>query len=106
MIGRAAIGYPWIFNEFKHYLATGEKLEGPSLEDRVSVAKKHLDFSVEWKGERQGIFEMRRHYTNYFRGIPNFKPFRTQLVNLETHTEILDLLNEIEEKFQEVYAPA
>ena len=106
MIGRAAIGYPWIFNEIKHYLATGEKLEGPSLEDRVSVAKKHLDFSVEWKGERQGIFEMRRHYTNYFRGIPNFKPFRTQLVNLETYTEILDLLNEIEEKFQEVYAPA
>lgn len=106
MIGRAAIGYPWIFNEIKHYLATGQKLEGPSLEDRVSVTKKHLDFSVEWKGERQGIFEMRRHYTNYFRGIPNFKPYRTQLVNLETHTEIIDLLNEIEDKFQEVYAPA
>lgn len=106
MIGRAAIGYPWIFNEIKHYLATGQKLEGPSLEDRVSVTKKHLDFSVEWKGERQGIFEMRRHYTNYFRGIPNFKLYRTQLVNLETHTEIIDLLNEIEDKFQEVYAPA
>jgi len=106
MIGRAAIGYPWIFNEIKHYLATGQKLEGPSLEDRVSVTKKHLDFSVEWKGERQGIFEMRRHYTNYFRGIPNFKPYRTQLVNLETHTDIIDLLNEIEDKFQEVYAPA
>lgn len=106
MIGRAAIGYPWIFNEIKHFLETGEKLPEPTLEDRVSVAKKHLDFSVEWKGERQGIFEMRRHYTNYFRGIQNFKPYRTQLVSLESHAEIVDLLNEIEEKFQEVYLPA
>lgn len=104
MIGRAAIGYPWIFNEIKYYLNTGKKLTMPSLNDRIDVTRKHLDFSVEWKGERQGLFEMRRHYTNYFRGIPNFKPFRTKLVNLETHAEIIGVLEEIEEKFQEVYA--
>ena len=104
MIGRAAIGYPWIFNEIKHYFKTGEKLTPPTMNDRVSVARKHLDFSVEWKEERQGIFEMRRHYTNYFRGIPHFKEYRTQLVNLDTHEEIVAVLDEIQEKFQEVYA--
>ncbi len=102
MIGRAAIGYPWIFNEIKHFLKTGMHLEPPTLTDRVNVTLKHLDFSVQWKGERQGIFEMRRHYTNYFKGIPNFKPYRTQLVSLENHSEIVDLLHEINHNFQEV----
>ncbi|HNP17437.1 MAG TPA: tRNA dihydrouridine synthase DusB [Fulvivirga sp.] len=102
MIGRAAIGYPWIFNEIKHFLKTGLHLEPPTLTDRVNVTLKHLNFSVEWKGERQGIFEMRRHYTNYFRGIPHFKPYRTQLVSLENHREIVDLLHEINHSFQEV----
>lgn len=102
MIGRAAIGYPWIFNEIKHFLKTGLHLEAPTLTDRVNVTLKHLNFSVEWKGERQGIFEMRRHYTNYFRGIPHFKPYRTQLVSLENHREIVDLLHEINHSFQEV----
>ncbi|KAI9550125.1 tR-dihydrouridine synthase [Daphnia sinensis] len=78
MIGRASIGYPWIFNEIKHYFATGEKLPTPDLDERLAVTKKHLDFSVEWKGEKQGILEMRRHYTSYFRGMPNFKTFRTE----------------------------
>jgi tRNA-dihydrouridine synthase B len=104
MIGRAAIGYPWIFNEIKHFLATGEKLAEPSLQDRVEVTRKHLDFSVQWKGEKQGIFEMRRHYTNYFRGVHNFKPYRMKLVTLDTHAEIIEVLQEINENFQEVYA--
>ena len=83
MIGRASIGYPWIFNEIKHFLATGEKLAAPGLEERIAVAKKHLDFSVEWKGPKLGILEMRRHYTNYFRGMPNFKQYRTEMVTAE-----------------------
>jgi tRNA-dihydrouridine synthase B len=102
MIGRAAIGYPWIFNEIKHFLKTGEKLAEPTLADRVSVVLKHLEFSVQWKGERQGIFEMRRHYTNYFKGLPNIKPYRSQLVLLETYDEIVDLLHEINHNFQDV----
>ena len=103
MIGRAAIGYPWIFNEVKHYIATGELLPPPELKDRVEVAKKHLNFSVEWKGELKGLFEMRRHYTNYFRGTPNFKPFRTQLVELESYEEVMAVLDQIEDVFGEVY---
>lgn len=102
MIGRAAIGYPWIFNEIKHYMATGEHLPKPLLEERVKVAKQHLDFSVEWKGELKGIFEMRRHYTNYFRGIPNFKPFRTRLVESESYEELKTILDEIASVFSEV----
>ncbi len=99
MIGRAAIGYPWIFNEIKYYFETGKKLAPPTLNDRVDVARKHLDFSVEWKGERKGLFEMRRHYTNYFRGIPNFKPFRTKLVESDSYREIADTLEEIRHTF-------
>ncbi|MEM9327521.1 MAG: tRNA dihydrouridine synthase DusB [Bacteroidota bacterium] len=95
MIGRAAIGYPWIFNEIKHYMATGAHLSAPSLEERVDVTKRHLSFSLEWKGERKGIFEMRRHYTNYFRGISHFKPFRTRLVEANTAEEIEPILEEI-----------
>ncbi|WP_258102633.1 tRNA dihydrouridine synthase DusB [Marinoscillum sp. MHG1-6] len=104
MIGRAAIGYPWIFNEIKHYMETGEHLPSPDLVERVRIAKKHLDFSVEWKGELKGIFEMRRHYTNYFRGIPNFKPFRTKLVELDSYEELLNVLDEIPEAFSTVEA--
>lgn len=95
MIGRASIGYPWIFNEIKHFFETGEKLIAPDLEERIRVAKNHLDFSVKWKGEKQGILEMRRHYTNYFRGMPHFKPYRTQLVTLESYAEICAILEEI-----------
>ncbi len=100
MIGRASIGNPWIFDQIKHYMQTGSKLPLPTLEDRVSVAKKHLKFSLEWKGERKGILEMRRHYTNYFRGIPNFKPIRTRLVESLDSKEIMDLLSSIPEKVQ------
>ncbi len=99
MIGRASIGYPWIFNEIKAYLENGTILNEPSLDERVDVAKRHLEFSLEWKGEKLGIFEMRRHYTNYFRGIPGFKPVRTQLVETENPDELFEILNEIPEMF-------
>lgn len=101
MIGRAAIGYPWIFNEIKHYFETGEMLPEPTLAMRVAATREHLDFSVEWKGERKGIYEMRRHYTNYFRGIPHFKPYRTRLVTSETPEEIREILEEITVVFRE-----
>jgi len=100
MIGRAAIGYPWIFNEIKHYFATGEHLAKPTIVDRVEAARNHLTWSMDWKGERVGIVEMRRHYTNYFKGIPNFKEQRLKLVTLENPEELFKVLNEI----QEIYA--
>ena len=99
MIGRAAIGNPWIFKQIKHYMATGEHLPPPDMNERVATVKKHLRFSIEWKGERTGIFEMRRHYTNYFKGLINFKPYRQQLVTLEEPAAIFDLLDEIAVKF-------
>jgi tRNA-dihydrouridine synthase B len=105
MIGRASIGYPWIFNEIKHFFDTGEILPGPDIDERVKVAKKHLSFSVEWKGERKGLYEMRRHYTNYFKGIPNFKPFRTRLVTSEEYNEVMGLLDEIAVTFQPEVMP-
>lgn len=98
MIGRASIGYPWIFNEIKHYFKTGQLSEAPGLEERVEVVKKHLKFSIEWKGERTGVVEMRRHYTNYFKGIPDFKPFRLQLVSLENYDALIDVLDQIAEQ--------
>lgn len=99
MIGRAAIGYPWIFNEIKHFMATGEHLPPPTLQQRIDVCKKHLQRSIEWKGEHRGLVEMRRHYTNYFRGFENFKPFRTRLVVEENYTDILATLEEVEEYY-------
>lgn len=101
MIGRAAIGYPWIFNEIKHYFKTGEFLAPPSLQERVNVAIAHLDFSMQWKNERQGLFEMRRHYTNYFRGIPNFKPVRTTLVASESYNEVKETILQIPDLYAE-----
>lgn len=95
MVGRASIGYPWIFNEIKHYMKTGEMLPGPTLEERVEVCRQHFTHSLEWKGDKLGIFEMRRHYTNYFRGLPNFKPLRMKLVQSEDIQEIYDTLDEI-----------
>jgi len=80
MIGRAAIGYPWIFREIKHYFETGEIMAPPTVEERVAAARQHLTHSLEWKGEKLGVLEMRRHYTNYFRGFRNIKAWRMQLV--------------------------
>jgi tRNA-dihydrouridine synthase B len=96
MIGRASIGYPWIFNEIKHFMRTGEKLSPPTIADRVKVCRTHLDASIEWKGDVLGIIEMRRHYTNYFKGIPHFKEYRMQLVTLNSYVEVQAVLNEIE----------
>ncbi|GEO03331.1 tRNA-dihydrouridine synthase [Adhaeribacter aerolatus] len=95
MIGRASIGYPWIFREIKHYFETGEILPPPTLQERMEVCKMHFTKSLEWKGERLGIFEMRRHYTNYFRGLPNFKPYRMRLVQTESPAEVYDILEEV-----------
>jgi len=98
MIGRASIGYPWIFNEIKHYIKTGEHLSKPSIKDRVDVARQHLEMSVEWKGEILAINEMKRHYSNYFKGIPNFKDYRIKLVTSFDLNEVRETLNEIETK--------
>jgi len=95
MIGRAAIGYPWVFNEIKHFIKTGEHLPSPVVEDRVAVCRKHLQKSVEWKGPVVGINEMRRHYANYLKGLPNIKEFRNRLVTLKTEEEVNEVLNEV-----------
>jgi tRNA-dihydrouridine synthase B len=95
MIGRAAIGYPWIFNEIKHYVQTGEHLAPPTIEQRVDVIRQHLHRSVEWKGMKAGINEMRRHYTNYLRGLPNIKEFRLKLVTINEVEQVDEVLNEI-----------
>lgn len=95
MIGRAAIGYPWIFNEIKHFLKTGEHLAPPSIQQRVEVIQQHLHRSVEWKGIKAGVNEIRRHYTNYLRGLPNIKDFRLKLVTISEVEQIDEVLQEI-----------
>lgn len=99
MIGRAAIGYPWIFREIKHYFQTGEILPLPSIEERVEVCRTHLRKSIEWKGDIVGIFEMRRHYTNYLKGLPNIKEYRTRLVTVKTKEEVEGILEEVKIAF-------
>lgn len=98
MIGRASIGYPWIFNEIKHFIRTGRHAMPPTVADRAAVCRQHLDFSLRWKGLKAGIFEMRRHYTNYFRGVEHFKPYRMRLVEAPTAEEIHAILSEVEER--------
>jgi nifR3 family TIM-barrel protein len=95
MIGRAAIGYPWIFDEIKYFFNTGKHLPKPTIENRVEVCKMHVQKSVEWKGEKLGLLEMRNHYANYFKGIPNFKETRTKLVTLNSYNEISEILDNI-----------
>lgn len=99
MIGRASIGYPWIFQEIKHYLKTGTYLPPPDINQRVEVCKVHLAKSIEWKGDYVGIVEMRRHYTNYFKGLDHFKEYRMQLVTSNSYEEILGLLEKVREKY-------
>jgi len=98
MIGRAATGYPWIFREVRHYLDSGRLLPPPSLKERLTVCRRHIDMSVEWKGERTAIFEMRKHYGSYFRGLPNFKPFRMRLVNAGSREELEEVLQAVEDE--------
>ena len=99
MIGRAAIGYPWIFNEIKHFFKTGEHLAKPSVANRVEAVRNHLTWAMEWKGERLGIVETRPHYSNYFKGIQSFKDFRQKLVTFSTPEELFAVLNEIEDAY-------
>ncbi|WP_273210360.1 tRNA dihydrouridine synthase DusB [Runella zeae] len=99
MIGRASIGYPWIFNEIKHFMKTGEHLAPPTTAERVRVCRKHLDFSIRWKGDKTGIFEMRRHYATYFKGLNNFKPYRMRLVEAPTYEKIVAILEEVAEVY-------
>jgi len=99
MIGRAAIGYPWIFNEVKHFLQTGEHLPPPSIEQRTQAIRDHLLRSVEWKGPVVGILEMRRHYTNYLKGFPHIKEFRNQLVQKKTVEEIDEILQQVQQRY-------
>lgn len=101
MIGRAAIGYPWIFNEIKHYLATGDFLAPPTMSDRLDAAKNHLMWSMDWKGERVGIVEMRRHYTNYFKGIHGFKAHRQRLVTEDDPAQLMKIFEEIEDFYKD-----
>lgn len=95
MIGRAAIGYPWIFREIKHFMATGEHLPPPTVEERVAVCKEHLQKSVAWKGNVVGVLEMRRHYTNYLKGLPHIKDFRARLVTAADQASIETILDEV-----------
>jgi len=101
MIGRASIGYPWIFNEIKHFVNTGTHLEKPGVKERVDVTRRHLEMSVKWKGESLGLIEMKRHYNNYFKGIPHFKEHKTKLVTSFDLNEIYDTLDAIEENFSD-----
>ncbi len=101
MIGRASIGYPWIFREIKHFLATGLHIDPPTLAERVEAAREHLQMGLEWKGERLGVVEMRRHYANYFRGIKDFKDFRIKLVTEESPVVLHALLDEIAATFSD-----
>ena len=99
MIGRASIGNPWFFNQVKYFLKHGTHKKSPSLNKRIQMAKRHLELSIQWKGERLGILEMRRHYANYFKGIPNFKPFRSRLVAADYVQEIDSIFCDIEQGF-------
>lgn len=94
MIGRGAIGYPWIFNEIKHFFATGEKLPEPTITERLQAVRQHAEWSMEWKGERLGLIEMRQHYSNYFRGIPHFKDFRRKFLEVFTLEEMDEVIAE------------
>lgn len=99
MIGRAAIGNPWFFNEVKHFLKTDEHLSPPTIEERLHVSRTHLNKSIKWKEGRLGILEMRKHYSNYFKGLPNVKEFRDRLVRIETEEEIEQVFQEMEDYY-------
>jgi nifR3 family TIM-barrel protein len=99
MIGRASIGYPWFFKEVKHYFKTGTHLEPPTMEERVDAARRHLQMAIDWKGDKLGVFETRRHYTNYFKGIPNFKELRLKMVTSDEAADVFAAFDEAQETF-------
>ena len=104
MIGRASIGNPWLFASIKNFLAKGDELPHPSIEERVEVCRTHLRKSIEWKGETLGILEMRRHYANYFKGLDHFKEYRMRLVTLNKFEDIMAVLDEVEGRYSAVPA--
>lgn len=99
MIGRASIGYPWFFREVRQYLDTGEQLAAPNMEERVEAARRHLQMAIDWKGTKLGVFETRRHYTNYFKGIPNFKELRMKMVTSDEAEDVFSAFDEALELF-------
>ncbi len=101
MIGRAAIGYPWFFKEVKHFFKTGEHLPPPTMEQRVTAARRHLQMSIDWKGETLGVLETRRHYSNYFKGIPNFKPYRMKMVTSDDAADVFEAFDQAMEAFSD-----
>ena len=105
MIGRASIGYPWFFNEVKHYFETGEHLSGPTIAERTEMARRHLQMAIDWKGERLGVVETRRHYTNYFKGIPHFKEHRFKMVTSDDPKDVFAAFDEVQLKFGNAMIP-
>jgi nifR3 family TIM-barrel protein len=101
MIGRASIGYPWFFKEVKHFFETGKHLPPPTMEQRVTAARRHLQMSIDWKGDVLGVLETRRHYSNYFKGIPNFKPFRMKMVTSDDAADVFEAFDEAMEAFSD-----
>ncbi|SHF69684.1 tRNA-U20-dihydrouridine synthase [Salegentibacter echinorum] len=99
MIGRASIGYPWFFREVKHYFKTGEHLPPPTMLERLDAARRHLQMAIDWKGEKLGVFETRRHYTNYFKGIPHFKEYRMKMVTSDDAKDVFAAFDEVERDF-------
>ena len=106
MIGRASIGYPWFFNEVKHYFKTGEHLAGPTISERTEMARRHLQMAIDWKGEHLGVVETRRHYTNYFKGIPHFKEHRLKMVTSDDPKDVFTAFDVVQETFGNAMIPA
>lgn len=105
MIGRAAVGNPWLFRDIKHFIETGKTLPEPGLNDRINLCTRHLEESVKWKGEISAVLEIRRHYPHYFKGLPDFKPFRMRLMTTTSYNEVLEILGEIREKYSNLNNP-
>ena len=100
MIGRASIGYPWFFNEVKHFFKNKTHKNPPTMLERINMAERHLKMSIDWKGEKLGVLETRRHYSNYFKNIPNFKQYRTKMVTTDHSIELFELFGELKSVFK------
>ena len=101
MIGRASIGNPWFFNQVKHFFKTKTHLPEPTIKERIQMAEKHLKMAIKWKGEKLGVLETRRHYSNYFKGIPDFKKHKTIMVTSDYSDDIFSLFSDLKSKFKE-----
>ena len=101
MIGRASIGNPWFFNQVKHFFKTKEHMPNPLILERIKMAEKHLRLAIDWKGEKLGILETRRHYSSYFRGIPNFKKYKMKMLTSNTKNELFSVFIDLKSKFKQ-----